>query len=398
MPEINIPEYAKTVFRRLTDGGYEAFVVGGCVRDSVMGREPNDWDFCTSALPEETKACFAGFHVIETGIRHGTVSVVIGRNVAEITTYRIDGEYSDDRHPDSVEFSRDLTKDLARRDFTINALAYNPETGIVDRFGGLEDLRDGRIRCVGDPETRFSEDALRIMRAFRFAAVLGFEIEKETENAAVRLAGSVRNVSAERIQAELKKLVLGRRAGDILTKYRAALSEAAGVALAPAETLRIVDFAPAELPARLALIFDGDVGPALKRLRFDNQTIARAAAIAELAAGPVPADDTALRILMREYGDEAVLGSLELRAAVERSAGSAEGGAEELITICRRIIRSDECRSLKQLDLSGKDLLDAGFAQGREIGRILNDLLDRVIRGELPNRKEILLQKVTDLR
>ena len=414
MLEIKIPEYAKDVLRRLESGGYEAFVVGGCVRDSVMGREPHDWDFCTSALPEETKSCFPGFHVIETGIKHGTITVVIDQEPAEITTYRIDGEYSDDRHPDSVEFSRDLTEDLARRDFTINALAYNPQTGIVDRFGGLEDIRDRKIRCVGDPEQRFSEDALRIMRAFRFAAVLGFEIEKETEAAALKRAGSVQNVAAERIQAELKKLVLGRRAGSVLTKYCAPLSEAAGIAFAPAEKLKIVDYAPAELPVRLALVFDGDVYSALKKLKFDNHMISLTTAVAELAAGSTPADDTALRMLMREYGEEAVLGSLQVRAAAEEAEkqgvwlgeceshiGDESGGAmsaADLIAICWRIIRNDECRSLKQLDLSGKDLIDAGFAEGREIGYILNVLLDRVISGELPNRKDILLKAVTELR
>ena len=197
--KVSFPESVRWAIKRLNDAGYEAWAVGGCVRDSALGKEPHDWDMTTSALPEETMAVFADYPVIETGIKHGTVTIVVDGEPLEITTYRVDGSYSDGRHPDGVSFTRSLEADMARRDFTINAMAAHPEKGIVDCFGGLEDLKNGVIRCVGDPERRFSEDALRILRAMRFSAVLGFPVEEKTAEALLKIRENLRHVAMERI-------------------------------------------------------------------------------------------------------------------------------------------------------------------------------------------------------
>ena len=205
MITINLPEKVKFIIDTITAAGFEAFAVGGCIRDSILGRNPADWDITTSAKPEQVKALFA--KTFDTGIQHGTITVLLDKEGFEVTTYRIDGEYEDSRHPKEVVFTSNLIEDLKRRDFTINAMAYNETVGLVDEFGGLEDIDRGVIRCVGDPGERFSEDALRIMRAIRFSAQLGYEIEENTKQAIVELADTLQNISAERIQVELVKLL-----------------------------------------------------------------------------------------------------------------------------------------------------------------------------------------------
>ncbi|MBQ4122015.1 MAG: hypothetical protein IJD35_08370, partial [Clostridia bacterium] len=215
---------AKTLLEQLNQNGYEAFVVGGCVRDMLMGITPHDYDITTSATPDEVKRVFENYHVIETGLKHGTVTVMVNGEPVEITTYRIESTYSDSRHPDGVMFTRSLTEDLARRDFTVNAIAYNPTVGIVDPFDGQQDIQKKILRCVGIPHERFSEDALRILRLLRFASVLGFEIEAETADAAFCLKKKLVHVSAERIQVELCKLLCGKGAGKVLVEYCEILS------------------------------------------------------------------------------------------------------------------------------------------------------------------------------
>ena len=222
--ELALSRGAAYVLCALRAAGYEAYVVGGCVRDSLLGRRPGDWDVTTSALPEETKAVFSGAPVIGTGVRHGTVAVLVGGEPVEITTYRVDGPYSDGRRPDSVAFTRSLREDLARRDFTVNAMAWSPETGLVDPFGGADDLRGKSIRCVGDPARRFQEDALRILRALRFSSSLGFSIEPETAAALRADRARLGKVSAERIAAELVKLVCGAGAPRVLREFPEAVS------------------------------------------------------------------------------------------------------------------------------------------------------------------------------
>ena len=199
---MQINKNAEKLIRQLNNQGYEAFIVGGCVRDYLLGLTPHDTDICTNALPEQTKKCFEAYHTFDTGIKHGTISVVCGDEVYEITTYRIDGDYSDNRHPDSVSFTRNINEDLQRRDFTVNAMAYNAEYGLVDPYGGKNDLKDKIIRCVGNPDTRFNEDALRILRALRFASVYGFSIEENTSKSIFKNADLLKNIATERVTSE----------------------------------------------------------------------------------------------------------------------------------------------------------------------------------------------------
>ena len=222
---INIPDNISIVLDKLHNAGYEAYLAGGCVRDGLMGREPSDYDITTNALPRQTAACFEDFTVIETGIKHGTVTVVSGGENVEITTYRIDGGYSDARHPDRVSFTRNLHEDLSRRDFTVNALAYHPVRGLRDDFGGLDDLENGVLRCVGDPERRFREDALRMLRALRFSAVLGFSIEAAADAALRALRENLSAVSAERLWNELIRLLCGRQVTRVLLAYPEILAQ-----------------------------------------------------------------------------------------------------------------------------------------------------------------------------
>ena len=397
---IQIPEKVNYVLRTLREHGHEAFVVGGCVRDSLLNKTPADWDVATSAMPPEVKACFP--HTADTGIQHGTVSVIVEHEPVEVTTYRVDGTYSDGRHPDTVRFTRSLEEDLARRDFTINAMAYNEETGLQDPCGGRADLRNGVIRCVGAPERRFSEDALRILRALRFASVLGFSIEQSTESSMYDLADRVRMVAVERINVEFSKLILGQCADLILTRYRGVLSRATGLRIPAVNDL---DRLPASVPVRLASIADADP----KLLKYDNRTVRlvrdiRGVLLAleefsggsgENSAGACGAGRAVplykkenrsgegteparvqLRRLLRMFGEDAVRGALEIRG---------DGTA-----LLERILTDGDCFSLRQLAVTGCDL---GLPPGPEVGKRLNRLLDAVIEGELPNERELLLRR-----
>ena len=397
---IQIPEKVNYVLRTLREHGHEAFVVGGCVRDSLLNKTPADWDVATSAMPPEVKACFP--HTADTGIQHGTVSVIVEHEPVEVTTYRVDGTYSDGRHPDTVRFTRSLEEDLARRDFTINAMAYNEETGLQDPCGGRTDLRNGVIRCVGAPEQRFSEDALRILRALRFASVLGFSVEQNTESAIYDLADRVRMVAVERINAEFSRLILGQRADLVLTRYRGVLSQATGLRIPAVNDL---DRLPASVPVRLASIADADP----KLLKYDNRTVRlvrdiRCALLAleefsdgsgENSAGACGAGRAVplykkenrsgegteparvqLRRLLRMFGEDAVRGALEIRG---------DGTA-----LLERILTDGDCFSLRQLAVTGCDL---GLPPGPEVGKRLNRLLDAVIEEELPNERELLLRR-----
>ncbi len=409
---IQIPEKVNYVLRTLREHGHEAFVVGGCVRDSLLNKTPADWDVATSAMPPEVKACFP--HTADTGIQHGTVSVIVEHEPVEVTTYRVDGTYSDGRHPDTVRFTRSLEEDLARRDFTINAMAYNEETGLQDPCGGRADLRNGVIRCVGAPERRFSEDALRILRALRFASVLGFSIEQSTESSMYDLADRVRMVAVERINVEFSKLILGQCADLILTRYRGVLSRATGLRIPAVNDL---DRLPASVPVRLASMTDVDP----RRLKYDNRTVRLVSDIrnALLALGDFSGGDkensidgaggdkensidgacgagramplykkenrsgegteparVQLRRLLRMFGEDAVRGALEIRG---------DGTA-----LLERILTDGDCFSLRQLAVTGCDL---GLPPGPEVGKRLNRLLDAVIEGELPNERELLLRR-----
>lgn len=378
--DLLLPDYVAWLLETLEQAGHEAFVVGGCVRDTLMGKEPADWDVCTSALPEETMACFGEKRTIPTGIQHGTVTVLTDGKPVEVTTYRIDGDYLDSRHPLKVAFTRSLEEDLKRRDFTMNAAAYSPSKGLVDISGGRMDIQAGIIRCVGDPQKRFEEDALRILRALRFKAVLGFTLEGETAKAVRRCRGLLVHISKERISAELSKLVLGDYADSVLCSYHEVLA-----VCAPGIKGVSVKALPRDLAVRLAVLFPAGTKQALRALKYDRKTMQKAGAIAALLAErPAPPEKkTEILYLLKEQGREVS----ELYFAAAAALGAGEGPPQVLA----ELLASDPCYSLEQLAVSGGDLVRMGMAPGPEIGRIRNEMLDLVIEGKLENNGGSLL-------
>ena len=393
---IQLPYEVEWVIGKIRDAGYEAFAVGGCVRDTLLGRTPEDWDVTTSARPEAVKAIFE--RTVDTGLQHGTVTVLKNRKGYEVTTYRIDGEYHDGRHPDSVEFTPNLLEDLKRRDFTINAMAYSHETGIVDEFGGMEDLKAGIVRCVGRPEDRFTEDALRLLRALRFSAQLGFEIEESTYAAIKTIAPNLAKVSKERVQAELTKLLLSAHPERILLLKETGLS---------AQIVPGFDavFAPAlfsklsRLPAEKSLRWAGfllcqrekQAEAVLKGLKMDNETIGNVSRMIEGAKETLPLEKPAVRRAMSRYTPYQLEGALKLKELM----GSPD--AEEIRRLREEIIRDGDCVSLKDLAVKGRDLLEAGVERGPMVGEILNHLFDLVLLHPEKNDRELLLKEVRRL-
>ena len=393
---IQLPYEVEWVIGKIRDAGYEAFAVGGCVRDTLLGRTPEDWDVTTSARPEAVKAIFE--RTVDTGLQHGTVTVLKNRKGYEVTTYRIDGEYHDGRHPDSVEFTPNLLEDLKRRDFTINAMAYSHETGIVDEFGGMEDLKAGIVRCVGRPEDRFTEDALRLLRALRFSAQLGFEIEESTYAAIKTIAPNLAKVSKERVQAELTKLLLSAHPERILLLKETGLS----VQIVPGFD---AVFAPAlfselsRLPAEKSLRWAGfllcqstkQAEAVLKGLKMDNETIGNVSRMIEGAKETLPLEKPAVRRAMSRYTPYQLEGALKLKELM----GSPD--AEEIRRLREEIIRDGDCVSLKELAVKGRDLLEAGVERGPMVGEILNHLFDLVLLHPEKNDRELLLKEVRRL-
>ena len=393
---IQLPYEVEWVIGKIRDAGYEAFAVGGCVRDTLLGRTPEDWDVTTSARPEAVKAIFE--RTVDTGLQHGTVTVLKNRKGYEVTTYRIDGEYHDGRHPDSVEFTPNLLEDLKRRDFTINAMAYSHETGIVDEFGGMEDLKAGIVRCVGRPEDRFTEDALRLLRALRFSAQLEFKIEESTYAAIKTIAPNLAKVSKERVQAELTKLLLSAHPERILLLKETGLS---------AQIVPGFDavFAPAlfselsRLPAEKSLRWAGfllcqrekQAEAVLKGLKMDNETIGNVSRMIEGAKETLPLEKPAVRRAMSRYTPYQLEGALKLKELM----GSPD--AEEIRRLREEIIRDGDCVSLKELAVKGRDLLEAGVERGPMVGEILNHLFDLVLLYPEKNDRELLLKEVKRL-
>lgn len=434
-PTILLPPPVHTAIERLGARGFSAYAVGGCVRDSLIGRVPQDWDITTSALPEEVEAVFSDCRLIETGIRHGTVTVLYDGQPLEITTYRIDGDYIDNRHPSSVTFSRSLEDDLSRRDFTVNAMAYHPEEGIVDLYGGREDLAKKLVRAVGDPVKRFDEDGLRILRALRFASSLGFAIEEKTAKAIHEKKKLLHNISPERIREEFSKLIVGKGAREILLDYSDVISVFLPE-LAPCvgfdqeskyhcydvytHLVESVGASNPDLITRLALLFH-DVGKPdtffrdergghfhdhfkrgaelteaiLRRLRFPNEIVERVTHLVERHDIPIPATDRSVKRLMREFSDEDIDRLMEIKRC-DRLA-HAEGHREpvESLTaipeLVKKIREEESCFDLSGLAVKGDDLLALGIPAGPEVGTLLHELLEKVIDGELPNDKAALL-------
>jgi len=453
MIQIQIPESVELIIKKLEEHGFEAYAVGGCVRDTILGRTPGDWDITTSALPEQVKSIFR--RTIDTGIEHGTVTVMIGQVGYEVTTYRVDGDYQDGRHPTSVTFTPSLVEDLKRRDFTINAMAYRPGEGVVDCFDGLADLENKIIRCVGDPKERFREDALRMMRAVRFSAQLGFTIEGNTKAAIKQIAGNLRLISKERIQAELLKLITSPHPDYIRTAYETGITaivlpefdrmmetpqknsfHALSVGEHTIESLLHVEANPI---LRLTMLFhdmgkpdclriDADgtthfkqhaiVGAditrnALRSLKFDNHTIDNVTALVRyhdsmrdcVAARQTPpvVNKRALRRLVSAIGRERfpLLMEVNLADNLAKTEFAKETHLPALDAVreaYEEIVDADDCLTLKELELNGKDLMAMGIAPGKEIGRILGACLEWVLDEPERNKKELLTEYVKHLQ
>ena len=405
MVRIALPKDVKHIIDVLMENGYEAYAVGGCVRDSILGRVPGDWDITTSALPMQVKGLFR--RTVDTGIQHGTVTVMLGRNGYEVTTYRIDGKYEDSRHPESVEFTPKLEEDLKRRDFTINAMAYNDEHGIVDIFDGVGDLQRKIIRCVGNAHDRFDEDALRILRAVRFSAQLGFGIEENTARAAKELAVNLKKISSERIHMEFNKMLKSPHpdyfsVADaigimeiVLPEYHVMSAEDKAFVGALAKECAC------QLPERYAamLFMSGgysEEDPAdtakrvLKRLKLDNDTINTASMLLRFGMLEITDDESRIRHIIYETGDKNILRILDFRAAYEKCIGNDIADVRRMYDICNMIFERGDCVSLKNLAITGKELIAMGVPAGRQMGEILNSLLMLVLDNPQLNDREQL--------
>lgn len=433
---LEIPYKVEKILKTLEQAGHEAYAVGGCVRDSILGRTPDDWDITTSARPEQVKELF--HRTVDTGLQHGTVTVMLDKEGFEVTTYRVDGEYEDGRHPKEVTFTASLEEDLKRRDFTINAMAYNPSVGLVDLFGGMKDLDGKIIRCVGEPLERFTEDALRIMRAVRFSAQLGFVIEEKTRNALSVIAPNLKNVSAERIQTELVKLLVSPHPDYLRTAYETGITREflpEFDACMETEqntphhcysvgehTLRSLLYVPQDKTLRLTMLLHdigkpemkttdetgrdhfkmhGPVGEKmaraiLRRLKFDNDTIRKVSHLVKWHDSRPVETPKSVRRAVNQIGVEFFEDYLTVQKA-DLAAQSAYKREEKLSRvqgverIYREIMAKKECVSLSALAVTGKDLIEAGVKPGKEIGELLAQLLELVLEDPERNEKETLL-------
>jgi len=431
---INISNEAAKAIDMLNKRGYEAYIIGGCVRDYLMGKEPGDIDITTSARPEEVKEVFSSFRVVETGIKHGTVTVIINKVPLEITTYRVDCGYSDGRHPDKVSFTKSLREDVARRDFTMNSIAADANGSIVDYFGGAQDIQNRIIRAVGDPEVRFQEDALRILRALRFSSTLGFKIEEETKAAVFKYRELLQLISSERISSELTKLLCGGNAGNVIKEY----IEVLGVfmpELLPmkgfnqrnphhhldllSHTCMVVDSIEKDPMLRLAALLH-DIGKVqtfmtddkgighfygheetgarlaesiLKRLKLDRQTIEDTVKLIKYHGIYIEENERSVKRALGRLSPETFFQLIKLKRADSMAQNSAHDILEhcnEIEEIGVSIIERGECFSKHNLAINGNDLIRLGMRQGREIGRLLDKMLSMVIDGQLANDKKAL--------
>ncbi len=443
---IRLPADVAALLAMLRDAGFPAYTVGGCVRDALLGITPHDWDICTSALPDQMQQVFKDLHTVETGLKHGTLTVVVNHVPYEITTFRVDGEYTDHRHPDSVSFVDNIAEDLSRRDFTVNAMAWSPDSGLVDLFGGREDLAAGVIRCVGDPALRFDEDALRVLRALRFASVYDFSIDPATDAAARKLAPSLHGVAGERIREELMKLLCGKGVGRILRAYPDVLSEIIPE-IRPMvgydqqnhhhsydlweHTVRAVENVPAEADFRLAMLLH-DTGKPIVRttdehgeghykghqavsaeiaeraadaLRLDNATRDRVILMVRYhdiplrtETGEINLDRSFLLRKLNRFGEKDLRALIRIHRADRIATGYSSPEREdrrmkERLDALDALLAEQPCFTLKDLAVNGRDLQAEGL-RGKEIGETLQRLLEAVMDGTLENTRDVLLQAV----
>ena len=378
-----IGKNALIAMEKLEKAGYEAYAVGGCVRDKLLDITPDDWDIATSALPDETVNCFKGYAMHTNGLKHGTVGVIICGVMTEITTYRIDGEYADRRHPESVEFTPSLIKDLARRDFTVNAMAMDKNENIIDPFGGKDDLKNRIIRCVGDADKRFSEDALRIMRGLRFASAEGFVLEENTLKSANKLAENLKGIAAERIFSELKKMFLKPNAPYIIKKTLPVFkSIIPSLNVTAEEWMQVCKRVKntSSLEVRLYCIFEHScINEELRRLKVENTIKKKINALVELKDIPLKRSRVYLQKLMCIYGRENILLLCELKQTYGRD--------EVLDSLAERAAAG--CTSVKELDISGEEIRKAGFYKYK-IKETLQRLLTAVAEGKCKNENAAL--------
>ena len=444
MMKLTIKPEANQIIHQLQENGYEAYAVGGCVRNALLGLCPHDWDICTNAKPEEMRTVFRNHVTHDFGLKHGTLVVMIGEEPYEVTTYRIDGAYADNRHPEQVSFTDDLTLDLSRRDFTVNAMAYNDEQGLMDPFGGREDLKNGLLRCVGDPDKRFAEDSLRILRGVRFAAAYGFSVERQTADAIHRNAALLQNIAAERIRVELTGAVCGAHVLPVFSEFRDVL------AVAIPELRETFDFeqrnkhhcydvwghilhsvaAIESDPLLRVTMLLHDIGKPracttdrygsrhfkghqqisaemasviLKRLTFPNAF--NADCLQLIIAHDIRFDGSQRQVkrVLQKLGEE----NMRRLFAVQRADVAAQSDYRRddklaATALAERqfeeLVRSRACVSLRGLAVNGSDLMALGYREGRAVGAALSRLLDEVIDGELPNEREKLLQRAEQIK
>ena len=401
---INIPQNVKLIIDTLEDAGYEAFAVGGCVRDALMGRVPNDWDITTSATPMQVKELFR--RTIDTGIKHGTVTIMLGKEGYEVTTYRIDGDYMDGRHPDKVIFTNNLIEDLKRRDFTINAMAYNERVGIVDAFDGINDLENKIIRCVGEATERFTEDALRILRALRFSAQLDFNINEATAVAVKELGKNLGLISKERIQTELDKLITSNCPDRIKLVHLYGLNKfifegATSINedhLSLYENISsIMESLPNNHYLRWAALMHYEAEPSvvLRKLKFDNVTINTCSKLVSAAHTPLPDNKPALRRMIVKYGKDIFDNYLFTYIHSLCATGLYEHGSSDHVTLVEKlykeIISDNDCISTKDMAIGGTVLLKEGIESGKKMGDVINYLFERVLDEPSLNEYDTLL-------
>lgn len=389
----NIPKEIEKTFEIFWKNGYEAYLVGGCVRDYIADKVPHDFDVTTNALPEDTKRIFKEYKVIETGIKHGTVTVVINSFHIEITTYRIDGEYGDNRHPKEVLFTKNIVEDLKRRDFTVNAIAYSPKNGLCDPFFGKKDIERKIISCVGEADKRFDEDGLRILRALRFSSTLGFEIEEKTKTSIHKNKNLLCNISKERIFEELKKLISGKNAKAVLTEYSDVLKVVMPILAVNEKTAELLRKACKNEEVRFACLFffekDGEkkARDTLNDLKASNEFKNTVCGMIRATQNEFICDKKAIKRILRKEGIYNTKNALE----VLKASGKNIEGIEKII---EEIEKNKECYSLERLKINGNDLLKMGYF-GKNIKIALEYALDSVIEEDAKNEKESLIDLIT---
>ncbi|MGN0559214.1 MAG: CCA tRNA nucleotidyltransferase [Acutalibacteraceae bacterium] len=440
---IPLNDDVELILNKLSENGFDCYIVGGCVRDSLLGIAPHDWDITTNALPQQISRIFSSYRQFDAGIKHGTVSVVINNQVYEITTFRIDGSYTDNRRPDSVTFTADIKQDLLRRDFTVNALAYNPKTGIKDFCSGIEDIKYKALRCVGNPDERFNEDALRILRCLRFASVYGFSIEPETSRSIIRNKRLLLNISAERIKDELEKLLCGDNADFVLRRYK----EVFAVIIPEIEvmfnfdqntphhnktlwkhTVSSIKYIKPDPVLKMTMLLH-DIGKPqtkttdingvshfkghprlsaamadviLHRLRFSNEFIYTVTTLINYHDYRFNGNKKMMKKVLSKIGEEMFEKLLQVQYA-DMMAQSMYKREEKLLNHnktaaeFKNITEENCCLSLEDLNINGRDLLNLGIPRGKAIGSILRTLLDMVIDEEINNEKQELISKAEQL-